>query len=142
MPEPNINEAHKKCHPHYTVFFFGSYRELLLEKKYFNAKDSFRHTKCIMECSWCPKRNPCSLLITQEDQTKFQEFLVVFSLRAPWQNFTISFRRAEVCASKMSSEAISFVAWSMCGQLCWNLLSIGMADPPVEPKTARGSSMT
>ena len=72
MPEPNIEKAHKQCQLHYTVLLFGSWREQLLEKKYFNAKDSFHHQMCMMECSWCLKGNSCSLCTTLKIKLSFK----------------------------------------------------------------------
>src|SRR6218665_877803 len=83
MPEPNIYTANKQHHLLYTLILFGSQRELLMEHKYFDVIDDFRHPQCMMECSWWPKRKPCSLFRTKKDQTHLQEFFI--SLMQPFR---------------------------------------------------------
>src|SRR6218665_2184910 len=108
------NKAHKQRHLLYTMLLFGNLRELMMELKYFDALDDFQHQTCMMECSWCPKRNPCSLFRTKDDQTQLQEFFIVVSWIRPFQSCLAELhhcsRTADVWLSSMS---FSYVVWSI-----------------------------
>ena len=82
-----------------------------MEHKYFDVIDDFRHPQCMMECSWWPKRNLCSLFRTKKDQTRLREFFIVISSeRLPCR---IAPFVLDVWLSNMSSEATSYVVWSI-----------------------------
>src|SRR6218665_1233302 len=57
-----------------------------MEHKYFDVIGDFRHPQCMMECSWWPKRNPCSLFRTKKDQTHLLEFFIIISLMQPFRD--------------------------------------------------------
>ena len=85
----------------------------MMELKYFDALDVSQHQTWMMECSWCPKRNPCSLFRTKDDQTQLQEFFIVVSwirlFRSCLAELHHCSRTADVWLSSMS---FSYVVWS------------------------------
>src|SRR4051812_42057788 len=85
MPEPNIDKTHKESQLLHIHLFFAGKRKLLLEEMYLDAVDGFCQPACMMKCSRCPKGSILFICTTQEDQTQFQEFLIVFPYMNPFQ---------------------------------------------------------